>query len=169
MTALLVDAFQSLVTVLQVAGLPDAPCAQCFLAVCTAYRAWALAHPTDYDLIFGRPIPGYHAPEAITSPLLIQTFTVGLQVLVDAAHAQQLQIPPRYQNVPPEVMVSLAAQPFQADASPVLRSLMLSACSRLHGLVTLEIHGNAQAAIGDREAWFAHNVTCLIAEIGLSP
>lgn len=169
-TALLVDAFQRFAATIQAADSADEPCcARRFQSVCTAYRAWAVAHPIDYDLIFGRPIPGYQAPEAITSPFLIQTFAVGLQILIDAAQTEQLQIPPRYQNIPPGVAASLAAQPYQANAPPVLRSMMLTAWSRLHGLVTLEIHGNASEDIGDHAAWFAYNVACLVAEIGLSP
>lgn len=169
-TALLVDAFQGLVTTLQRADTLEEPhCARRFQSLCAAYRAWAVAHPIDYDLIFGQPISGYHAPEARTSPLLNQAFAVGLQILADATHSEQLHIPTRYQNLPPEVAAALAAQPFPVDTPPVLRSLMLSAWSRLHGLVTLEIHGNASEAIRHPEAWFTHNITCLIAEIGLSP
>jgi len=170
LTALLVDTFQRFVAAIQAADIPNEPrCARRFGSVCTAYRAWAVANPTDYDLIFGRPIPGYHAPAAITAPLSTQAFAVGLKILVDAAHTQQLHVPPRYQDIPPADAASLAALPYQADAPPVLRSLMLTVWSRLHGLVTLEIHGNTREAIAGPAAWFARNVACLIAEIGLSP
>lgn len=30
-------------------------------AVCRAARAWALAHPAEYALIYGSPVPGYAA------------------------------------------------------------------------------------------------------------
>ena len=126
-------------------------------------------YPTDYDLVFGQPIPGYQAPEHITSPLLNQAFAVGLQLLADAARSGQHQIPAHYQRLPSEIAAALAAQPLSVDALPVPRSLMLSAWSRLHGLLTLELHGNAREAIGRPEAWFAHSITCLIAELGLSP
>ena len=169
-TALLIDAFQRFGLAIETADLPrEARCARRFDSICAAYREWAIAQPTDYDLIFGRPIPGYQAPEAITSPLLNQAFAVGLQVLVDAARNQQIQIPAHYQELPPTNVAALAAQPFQADASPVLRALMFIVWSRLHGLVTLEIHGNGREAIGDPATWFAYNIGCLIAEVGLSP
>lgn len=169
-TALLVDAFQGLVATLQDADAPgEHRCATRFHALCHAYRSWAIAHPTDYDLVFGQPIPGYHAPEHITSPLLNQAFAVGLQILADAARSGQLQIPAHYQHLPSEIAAALAALPLSVDASPILRSLMLSAWSRLHGLVTLELHGNAREAIGHPEVWFVHSITCLSAELGLSP
>ena len=34
----------------------------------TAVRAWALRRPHEWGLIFGTPIPGYHAPEATIEP-----------------------------------------------------------------------------------------------------
>jgi AcrR family transcriptional regulator len=148
-TALLVHAFESLVVTLQGADNPgEHHCVRRFHALCHAYRAWAVAHPTDYDLVFGQPIPGYHAPERVTSPLLNQAFAVGLQLLADAARSGQLQIPAHYQHLPPEIAAALAAQPLPVDTAPVLRSLMFSVWSRLHGLVTLELHGNAREATG---------------------
>ena len=29
------------------------------LLACLAYREWAIAHPVDFQLIYGNPIPGY--------------------------------------------------------------------------------------------------------------
>ena len=169
-TALLRDACKDLAATLQRADAPgEHMCTRRFHARCHAYRAWAIAHPTDYDLIFGQPIPGYQAPEHLTSPLLRHAFAVDLQILADAACREQLQIPAHYQYLPPEVAATFVAQPFPLDASPVLCSLMLSAWSRLHGLVTLELRGNARAVVGHPQAWFDHCITCLIAELGLSP
>src|SRR4051812_26412941 len=34
-----------------------------WLAVCRAVRRWARAHPHEYALLYGSPVPGYHAPE----------------------------------------------------------------------------------------------------------
>lgn len=169
-TALLVDAFQQFAAAIAAADNAECPdYAHRFGSVCMAYRAWAVAHPTDYDLIFGRPIPGYHAPEAVTSPLAIQALSVGLGVLVDAARAGRLQPPPYYQDIPPTVATVIAAQPYHPDASPALRSLMLSVWSRLHGMVMLEIHGNVDQAVGDFVGFYAHNVRALLVEIGLLP
>jgi len=39
------------------------------VAVTLAVRRWALDHPHDYALIYGSPVPGYHAPaERTTAP-----------------------------------------------------------------------------------------------------
>lgn len=37
-------------------------------AVMTAYRRWAQAYPQRYQLIYGTPIPGYHAPCEMAVP-----------------------------------------------------------------------------------------------------
>ena len=37
--------------------------AERWLAVCRAVRAWALAHPHEYALLYGSPVPGYTAPQ----------------------------------------------------------------------------------------------------------
>src|SRR5690242_7837663 len=36
--------------------------------VTTAIRRWALAHPHEYALIYGSPVPGYAAPQDTIDP-----------------------------------------------------------------------------------------------------
>ena len=55
--------------VASLAGLPPNDHAQRLEATGLAYREWALAYPQRYLLIFGTPLPGYHAPEEITQPV----------------------------------------------------------------------------------------------------
>jgi hypothetical protein len=42
-----------------------------FNAACRAARAWALAHPHEYALIYGSPVPGYAAPQDTVAGLAI--------------------------------------------------------------------------------------------------
>jgi AcrR family transcriptional regulator len=69
-TALISDAFASLGAsqVDAITALPKADHAGRLVASGMAYRQWALAYPQRYQLIFGTPIPVYHAPEDITTP-----------------------------------------------------------------------------------------------------
>src|SRR6516165_5550969 len=39
-----------------------------WLAACRAVRNWALAHPHEYALVYGSPVPGYQAPEHTIGP-----------------------------------------------------------------------------------------------------
>ena len=53
-------------------------------AVCDAVRAWALANPNEYALIYGTPVPGYVAPPATIAPAA-RVSSVVLGILSDAA------------------------------------------------------------------------------------
>ena len=53
-------------------------------AVCGAVRAWALANPNEYALIYGTPVPGYTAPPATIAPAA-RVSSVLLGILADAA------------------------------------------------------------------------------------
>ena len=57
-----------------------------FAAICTAVRAWALAHPNEYALIYGSPVPGYVAPADTVRPASRVT-TLLLRIIVEAAAA----------------------------------------------------------------------------------
>jgi hypothetical protein len=69
-TALIVDAFTSLGNSQKetIQGLPPDDHGARLTSSGLRYRDWALAYPQRYQLIFGTPIPGYHAPEDITLP-----------------------------------------------------------------------------------------------------
>jgi AcrR family transcriptional regulator len=64
LTALIVDAYNDLgVSVERAEGRVARPdLAGRWRAACRAIRRWARAHPHEYALIFGSPVPGYQAP-----------------------------------------------------------------------------------------------------------
>lgn len=169
-TALLLDAFGRLAAAVSAAD-QGPTWRDRFVAVCMAYRAWAVANRTDYDLIFGSPIPGYDAPAERTGPLAVQSFAAGLQVLIGAWRAGVMTIPPHYQAMPPSVAVALSRQNMAQDANVplALSYLMFVAWSRMHGMVMLENHGHDDHVLGDPPAFFTHNIRCLIDEIGFHP
>src|ERR1700722_17882255 len=55
-----------------------------WLAVPRAMRLWALEHPHEWGLIFGTPVPGYHAPEDTIEPYTRMAFALVRPLL--AAH-----------------------------------------------------------------------------------
>ena len=57
-----------------------------FLATCRALRTWALAHPQEYALIYGSPVPGYAAPVDTVAPAT-RVPTVLLSILFDQTAA----------------------------------------------------------------------------------
>jgi AcrR family transcriptional regulator len=72
LTALIVEAYLSLADAVEEAsdaapqGAGDD--GERWLAVPRAMRAWALARPHEWALLFGSPVPGYRAPEETIAP-----------------------------------------------------------------------------------------------------
>ncbi|MGH4035912.1 TetR/AcrR family transcriptional regulator [Actinomycetota bacterium Odt1-20B] len=61
-TELIREAYQSLAGTIRTAAADGADLA----GLAHALRGWALADPQRYFLIYGTPVPGYHAPDDIT-------------------------------------------------------------------------------------------------------
>lgn len=55
-------------------------------AIAQSLRTWALAHPSDFGLVFGTPVPGYVAPDDTIGPATRYT-TVLLRLLADIQSA----------------------------------------------------------------------------------
>ncbi|PUA81916.1 TetR/AcrR family transcriptional regulator [Nocardioides currus] len=71
LTLLVIDGYDELGDAVDaaVAVVPEGDHAGRLRAVGRAVRAWALAEPATYALLFGSPVPGYHAPsERTTGP-----------------------------------------------------------------------------------------------------
>lgn len=62
-TELVRDAYRSLADTFRTASEAGADVA----ALAKALREWALADPQRYFLVYGTPVPGYHAPDDITT------------------------------------------------------------------------------------------------------
>ncbi|MFD8530034.1 TetR/AcrR family transcriptional regulator [Streptosporangium canum] len=129
-TELIRDAYRSLADTLHSASLAGAD----LTVLAHAVRDWALAHPQRYLLIYGTPVPGYHAPDAIT---LISSEIMA--ILLDACAALPSDSP---------------ATPFDAHladhrdwadghpAPPATLHRALSFWTRLHGVLSLELAGH---------------------------
>ena len=70
LTALIVDAYDAMGAAAEAA---DAERSRADLfgrwqAVCAPSATWALAHPHEYSLVYGSPVPGYAAPETTIGP-----------------------------------------------------------------------------------------------------
>ncbi|MGW1737406.1 TetR/AcrR family transcriptional regulator [Nocardia sp. NPDC001965] len=100
LTLLVVDGYDALGDAVESAldAAPDDPIEQ-FRFTARAVRAWALAEPAWYGLLFGTPVPGYAAPAD-------RTVTPGTRVIVtlmglfDAAHRRGLLTPPTADRPP---------------------------------------------------------------------
>ena len=85
LTRLIIDAYDSLGAATEAAEAPvdRHDLSARFTAVCYSVRAWALAHPNEYSLIYGSPVPGYVAPPDTVAPATRVT-TLLMRIVIDA-------------------------------------------------------------------------------------
>jgi AcrR family transcriptional regulator len=89
LTRLIIDGYDALGAAAEDADDPAATPRDRWLAVCRAVRRWALAHPYEYALLYGSPVPGYEAPKD-TVPAASRVGIVLGRILGDAARAGAL-------------------------------------------------------------------------------
>ena len=150
-TELIVEAFQSLGDAIERADAAQArdDFAGRFQAMSHAYRNWAIAHPQDYDLIFGTPIPHYHAPKERTVPLASRIPTLFGILLYEAEAAGKVEIPVEYGRLshPLRQLIRNIAAALPLENRPpggtVPEKIIIAATLihvRLFGLVWAELH-----------------------------
>lgn len=159
LTALIIDAYDSLGTAVERADARHHPAADVvgrWLAVCRAVRRWALRHPHEYALVYGSPVPGYAAPADTVGPAT--RVPIVLAGLVRQGLADGTLVPPAgaQAEVDDGLQADLAALRGQMfDGVPddiVVRSV--AAWSGLFGVVSFEVFGHYDGVIDRREAWF---------------
>ncbi|MEU1159327.1 TetR-like C-terminal domain-containing protein [Streptomyces sp. NPDC005921] len=93
-TTLINDAYTALADAVDAAwdAAPATDPAVRVTAWATAFRTWALLDPQGFRLVYGDPVPGYHAPEGGPAPDAARRVCTGLTALAAAAwpHARHL-------------------------------------------------------------------------------
>jgi AcrR family transcriptional regulator len=153
----------------EIAG-PQADVADRLRAVALAYRAWSVAHPNEFGLIFGDPIPGYEAPAG--GPTVEAMSRVGTALatpLVEAWHAGRLRLHPALEA--PELDAPLRAMAELGDELPsAVFAQLLLAWGRIHGQVTLEVFGHHHWLFPDGcEALYRAEVASMLSDLGVAP
>ncbi len=169
-TALVVDAFTALGEALAV-GVQACPADDHVARVKAsglAYRAWALAYPERYNLIFGTPIPGYTAPEAITRPAAAIGLEVLIRALEEARQAGQLPVRDALWQRHPALRAQIDAwrQLVGSQAHPYCHYLALVIWPRVHGLVSIELYHQLPPGIAG-ETLYALELENILRQIGL--
>ena len=145
-TALIIDAYHSQSAWLEEAcnALPPDDHARRLRAFIMAYREWSIAHPEDYKLIYGTPIPGYHAPWELTAPAAQRNMLIVLALLKAAWQAKALTLPAEYTRLSPPLRQKLAEAAAQMGYDVPLPILHVAIVSWAHiqGLISLELFGH---------------------------
>jgi AcrR family transcriptional regulator len=170
-TALIVDSFHALGDALEVAGAACAPAdfPGQYIAMMAAYRTWALANRADFTLIYGTPLPDYHAPREVTVPAVLRSTAPLTALLVRAWREGQLAVPdsaPLPESLH-EHFVAFAADYLEAAVPPALLHVAIAGWAHLQGLIMLEVFGHLEPTVGDPATFYALAVQRELARLGL--
>ena len=155
LTALIVEAYDAVGAAAETADDPGLPAGHRWLVVCRGVRAWARAHPHEWALVYGSPVPGYAAPQA-TIASATRLPAVMASVVLAATADGSLRAPSRPLPGPRLVTDAVLAMVGGAPAAPyedvLERSMVL--LTALVGTVSYELFGHTVGAIVDHAAWF---------------
>ncbi|MGW5928304.1 TetR/AcrR family transcriptional regulator [Streptomyces anulatus] len=163
LTALIVDAFDAIGAVAErAAGV--LPPAERWIAVACAVREWGLAHPHEYALIYGSPVPGYIAPMDTVGPAS-RVGLVFIDIVRAAFRAEDLAVP----ALAPELRsdAERMASEFAPDVPPAAVAALVAAWAQLFGLISFELFGQFNRVVEAREPLFRQAAGELARSVGL--
>ena len=142
--------------------------AERWLFVPRALRAWALAHPHEWGLIFGTPVPGYEAPEDTVEPYA-RVAAALVRPVTEARAAGRLRMDERPREVSAELRDAVAPV---ADGlfpgMPVDKVVAaMEAWTTLVGVVSLEVFGHWRNTVLDPGQFFEATMRHVADAIGL--
>lgn len=117
-----------------------------------AYRGWATAHPHRYRLLFGASLPGYDGHD--------ERLAGAAQRAMDALLACVGPGPEPARELADDLR-DWARKQGADGVDPAVALRAVTAWSRLHGFVSLEIDGNFRAMGLDPDRFFATEVDAL--------
>ena len=170
LTALIVDAYDALGAAVEAA---DAGHAQHdvrgrWLAVCHAVRDWALAHPHEYALIYGSPVPGYQAPQDTVQPASRVPLT--LIGVLQASVVAGTYAPPMTGPAPTAALTAQAEQVLAAVAVDIPADALTRlaiAWTQLFGSISFELFGQLVGSFDPAGEFFAYGTEQLADFVGV--
>jgi AcrR family transcriptional regulator len=178
LTALIIDAYDALGEQAEraVAAVSPGRGRDRWRACCHAVRDWAVAHPHEYALIYGSPVPGYQAPIQTVAPAARAAAVIG-GVLHDAWATGELTAGTRPGEPPaprsetlPEPLAGQAGLVAAAIAPGVPAAVMargLVAWTQLFGMISFELFGQFVGSLEPAAAFFAWTVDQMADYAGL--
>jgi len=120
-------------------------------AMALAIRVWAFAHPAEYSLLFGTPVPGYAAPADTIGPA--SRYTVALLQLTSdmefAGHTATDKVPAALRR--DFALLRTQALPLASD--PLLMKGM-AAWASVMGAISLELFGHLHSVVDTPGVFF---------------
>ncbi len=172
-TALVVDALDSLGDALTAArdSQPDSDHAARMFAIGLGYRSWAIAHPSEFALTHGTPIPGYEAPPEITGPPAARALWVPtdayLRAVTDgAADPARTPVPANLTASP--ALTGLLGESM-ATVDPQVLGVVLNARASMMGYLIAEIFGRLSDLIAGPDDLYRAHLRTIMLGMGFAP
>lgn len=170
LTVLIVDAFTSLGDAVEAAHDAQSPedLTARWRAIGHALRQWALAHPHEYALLYGSPVPDYQAPAEQTTGPGTRVLALLVRLLADATRSGQLARDAFTPHLTEDLgaAATAAAGPLLEDdfvaghgldADTVMSGL--AAWSLVMGTLSAEVFGQlGRDTVADPRAWFDYHL-----------
>jgi AcrR family transcriptional regulator len=144
------------------------------MAASRAFRAWALAHPREFELLFASPVGRLgRDPACAVGPLekderAMRFGAVFQELIVALWVGDGFPVPPE-DSLPPSLITQYAqfAEVTGTPLPPAALHVFLTCWSRLYGQVSLELFGHLGWALTDPEPAFEALLAELAALLGL--
>ncbi len=174
LTALIIDAYDALGASAEAAADagPAGHVRGRWRAVCHAVRAWAVAHPHEYALIYGSPVPGYRAPQETVGPaarvavvigrLIRDAWAGGASPAMAAAGGSPAVLPPMLAGQAEQVAAAIAP----GVPGPVIARGLI-AWTQLFGMISFELFGQLVGSADPSDEFFGYAVGQMADFIGL--
>jgi AcrR family transcriptional regulator len=173
LTALILDAYNDLGTEVETAEsvVDRADLFERWWSAASAIRRWARAHPQEYGLVFGSPVPGYVAPQDTVVPAARVPFVLAA-ILRDAHEvhllADELTEAPQsdepLRGIDPCFMT--AGMPLEGLPEAVVAA-GIRAWIELFGLISFELFGHLTGSVLDGDRFFRIACERMARELGM--
>jgi AcrR family transcriptional regulator len=179
LTALLVESYDELGTAAEAAdaGVADrSDVTARWLATFRAVRTWCVAHPGEFGLLYGTPVPGYAAPRDTVDPAT-RVVRVLIRIVGDGyAAGARPPVIPSAGSAPDTIAPALdfvarhglmtGTKPSDPELPETVRRAVM-AWTELFGVISFELFGHQVGSIADPEAWLDEVALRLAADLGM--
>jgi AcrR family transcriptional regulator len=169
LTTLIIEAYDALGESAEAAsaGPPPSDIRGRWRAACHAVRSWAAAHPHEYALIYGSPVPGYRAPRDTVAPATRAVRVLG-GLLADAGPAMR-NVAGSSPALPPELaeQSALVADAIAPGVPPAVIARALTAWTQLFGMISFELFGQFVGSLEPADSFFGYAVDRMADLVGL--